>query len=158
MTGMTNYGRRGLNTSYYTSVSISLCLLWLFTSATCEPYTFYSMGYPYSLEVGACGIDTIVTGRVPFSDMYLYVREDSCWKVFGGQKDADGLGEEVEYEWLYIKTTYAAKEVRVKIKPNSEKKARYATVETNCKGGSNIISFSIYQEGTEPESDIKISR
>ena len=116
------------------------------------------MGYPYSLEVGACGIDTIVTGRVPFSDMYLYVREDSCWKVFGGQKDADGLGEEVEYEWLYIKTTYAAKEVRVKIKPNSEKKARYATVETNCKGGSNIISFSIYQEGTEPESDIKISR
>ena len=154
MTDMTNYGRGGLRTSYYTFVSISLCLLWLFTSATCEePYTFNSMGYPYILRVGACGTDTIVTGKVPFSDVCLTMEDDGCWKDFVGQKDAEGLGEEVEHEWIHVKTTYITKEVRVKVRPNSEETHREAIVETSK--GSNIIRIYIYQEGSEHKRDIK---
>ena len=137
-----------LRTSYYTFVSISLCLLWLFTSATCEePYTFNSMGYPDILYVGAGGIDTLVTGKLPFTDMCLTIRDDGCWKSFVGKKDAEGFGEEVECGWIHVKTTYSMKEVRIRVNPNSEETHRDAIVETSK--GSNVIRIHIYQEGSK---------
>ena len=118
MTEMTNSGRGFLKMSCYTLASISLGMLWLFTSATCEePYTFNSMDYPKIVHVGAGGIDTIVTGKVPLLNMSMIAKTKGSWEDFAGQKDSEGLGEEVEQEWIHVKTTYATKEVHIKVSP-----------------------------------------
>lgn len=115
----------------------SLCLMcwWMQSSSGCvppdspKPPTYHEMGFPSEIVVGSEGCDTVLSGDVPFEDMYAYIIG-----VSGGYKKVSGrkyeaCGEEfLESGWLHVRSVYSRNELRITIDPNRTEKERDASL------------------------------
>ena len=128
------------------AASAVLMVSWMLMGAGCEPplTTSYQMGYPYSVDVKADGIDTIVTGAVIFSNFGITERKNGEIKHAKGLKNSDGKSEIATYEWVCVESAYSEHKLRIVVDTNKTSEARKVEVMSNQV--PNFISIYVCQE------------
>lgn len=108
------------------------------------------MGYPYWVEVKADGCDTILTGRVEFSNMTCDWDAGEKREYARGVKDEANQVETLEAERLHVTSVYQQKQLRVVVDSNKTGKQR--TYYLTSRHDKYEIVVMIYQAAEATDS------